>query len=250
MHQRTHSMAIERGSRRVKPKAAFTLVELLLTVSLMLGLAGAVVINFGSLDRSARLEEGASHLQTLFRYARAQAGSTGRQVRITFDSGAQSLGGSTNQIQTATNAGVQILWEANPVESPGIFQTLPGAELLLDQVNDLVNVREVRQPGANASAAENLELPTRTASTQVGNYAGTQLPDPASPSTQVLTCYPDGSSDSVELVVASANGEDNRTAVVTLSGLTGASKYKVKAATEDALQQSSEPVRSEERLAK
>ena len=248
MHHQTESIKIETGSRKVKTSAAFTLVELLLTVGLMLGLVGAVVINFGSLDRNARLEEGASHLETLFRYARAQAGSTGRQVRIVFDSSPPAEGRattSTNQDQPDSTSGVQILWEANPLAAPGKFEQLPGAELLIDQVNELVSVREVRQPGANSPESNNPKQPVQPNPSQALPAPDSQLMDGASTGTQSLTCYPDGSSDSVEVVVGSANGEDKRLAVVTLSGLTGASSHRVKAPDDAATPTSVETARAE-----
>ncbi len=249
MHHQSKSIKIETGSRQVKSSAAFTLVELLLTVGLMLGLVGAVVINFGSLDRHARLEEGASHLETLFRYARAQAGNTGRQVRIVFDSSPPSEAGattSTNQDQTDSTSGVQILWEANPLAAPGKFELLPGAELLIDQVNELVSVREVRQPRANLPESNNRKQQVQPNPSQVPPSVESQLMDGAPTGTQTLTCYPDGSSDSVEVVVGSANGEDKRLAVVTLSGLTGASSHRVKAAEDAAAPTLAETAHAEE----
>ena len=248
VHHQTESITIETGSRQVKTSAAFTLVELLLTVGLMLGLVGAVVINFGSLDRHARLEEGASHLETLFRYARAQAGSTGRQVRIVFDSSPPAGAGVTtspDQDQTESTSGVQILWEANPLAAPGKFELLPGAELLVDQVNELVNVREVRQPGANTLESDSLKQPGQPNPSEGHFSPDSQLMDGASTGSQTLTCYPDGSSDSVEVVVGSANGEDKRLAVVTLSGLTGASKHRVKAEADAAVPTVTETVHAE-----
>ena len=224
-------------SRRRKTAAAFTLVELLLTVALMLLLAGAVIINFGAMDRNARLEEGASQVETLFRYARAQAANTGRQVRIVFGFDGQLAGGgaSTNQPQTlaGTNAGFQMLWEPDPVAAPGRFEVLRGAELLLEQVNDLVQVREVRQPGAKSGDAASLDGSSQSPSSQVGGTNQMASLDAPASSMPPLTCYPDGSSDSAEIVLAAASGEDTRLAMVTLSGLTGASRHRLTASADD-----------------
>jgi Tfp pilus assembly protein FimT len=75
---------IKQHQRWVRFVRGFTLVELLLAVVLVLGMLGAVVYNFSSFQRSARLDEGAVQVEALFRFARAHAASTGRQVRVEF----------------------------------------------------------------------------------------------------------------------------------------------------------------------
>lgn len=224
-------MPSETRSRQVLPARAFTLVELLLTVALVLLFAGAVILNFGPLDDNARLEEGASQLETLFRYARGQAANTGRQVRILFGAPAPVLGGvsSFTNLQpasTGTNTGVQLLWEPDPVSAPGRLELLPGAELLLAQLNDLVQVREAGQPGTVGRVPTDLATTPRPA--LVSAASTNALPAEAvPPSMPPLICYPDGSSDSLEVVLAAASGDDKRLALVTLSGLTGASRHRL-----------------------
>ena len=61
-------------------RRGFTLFELVLTVSLILLLAGGVIFGWDSLQRGARLEEGADQVEMLLRFARAQAAILGRQV--------------------------------------------------------------------------------------------------------------------------------------------------------------------------
>lgn len=228
-----------RHPSRVNPAAAFTLVELLLTVSLVLLFAGAVVLNYGSLNGNSRLEDGVAHVETLFRYARSQAATAGRQVRIVFDAGPAS---PTGVSPAATNAEpsspvpsptgcVRVLWEPDPVGAPGKMQTLPGSELLLEQVNDLVRVRDAGQPGmvkcdiqldSFASAApSNNTLPA-----PVDTPAGASAPGAPPPSLPPLICYPDGSSDSLEIVLAASDSTDKRLAVVTLWGVSGASQHR------------------------
>lgn len=233
-------MASETRSRRADTTTAFTLIELLLTVALVLLFAGAVILNFGSLDSNARLENGASQVETLFRYARAQAANTGRQVRIVFGSIPSIAGGTTPStnlppILASTNAGVQVLWEPDPIQAPGRFEALPGAELLLEQVNDLVQVRQAGQPGAFQTDAAGLG----TASPPLFSLAAetNSLPssDVSTNSMPPLTCYPDGSSDSMELVLAAASGDDKRLAVVTLFGLGGTSRHRFITPTTDGL---------------
>jgi hypothetical protein len=129
-----------------------------------------------------------------------------------------------------TNAGVQVLWEPDPVSAPGRFESFPGADLLVEQVNDLVKVREVGQPGTALSQdmgsfQDELSLFSESGDTNgLGSARGTLSSLPP------LTCYPDGTSDSMEVVLTAASGEDKRLVVVTLWGLSGASAHKVVAA--------------------
>ena len=222
--------------RRLRP-AGFSLVELLLTVSLLMLLAGAVILNFGTVDRTARLEEGAAQMETLFRYSRAQAASTGRQVRIVFSptatAGFNAAPGTNGLVdsQSPTNAGIQVQWEPNPVEAPGQFENLPGAAQLVEQVNDLVKVQEVCAPGAAACDAPDPAQTGLAALTPFAADAGTNSPasgEAASAGIRPLTCYPDGSSDSLVVTVASTAGpEETRLAVVTFSGVSGAARHRL-----------------------
>jgi type II secretory pathway pseudopilin PulG len=214
-------------------------VELLLTVALMLMLAGAVIFNFGAMDRNAGLEEGTIQVESLFRFARAQAESTGRRVKIILDNGTIPGGGSitsTNQVQTMvntnqgiqdTNQGIQALWEPDPINFPGKFEPLPGAALLVEHVNDLVRVLWTRQPSAaenqtNGALTGAMLLQFQTAGTNfmTGTDGRTALMPP-------VICYPDGSSDSVGLVLGPVDHEDKRLMVVTLSGLTGVLRHRL-----------------------
>ena len=226
-----------RHPSRVNPAAAFTLIELLLTVSLVLLLAGAVVLNFGSLDGNARLEEGVSHVETLFRYARSQAATSGRQVRIVFDSGPSSGSGtstaSTNpppiQPLSSPNGGMRVVWEPDPVGAPGKMEALPGSELLLEQVNDLVRVRDAGQPGMVRCDILDTATPTPPSTPANGHEdapAAAPVADGTSSSLPPLLCYPDGSSDSLEIVLAASDSTDKRLAVVTLWGVTGISQHR------------------------
>jgi type II secretory pathway pseudopilin PulG len=207
-------------------------VELLLTVALILLLAGAAILSFGQMDRNARLEEGAIQVETLFRFARAQAANTGRQVRIVFNA-AMPPGGASNappaQAQTlmSTNTGVQALWEPDPINFPGKLEPLPGAALLVEHVNDLVQVLLTRQLGAdehqtNGALTDAMLLQLQT----TGANSMTEADDGINPMPPVL-CYPDGSSDSVGLVLGAVDREDKRFMVVTLSGLTGRLRHRL-----------------------
>lgn len=225
-------------SKRNRKAAAFTLIELLLTVSLVLLLAGVVIINFSRMEQNSRLEEGATHFETLFRYARAQAASTGRRVQIVFGpeiSNSGSLAPSTNSTPDSASLapGVQVLWEPDPVDAPGRFEAMPGSELLVDQVNDLVKVNEVYPPGMNSNGVSTNEPPSLTPSFSMSETNQVASTVSSAATQPPLNCYPDGSSDSLEIKLSAANGEDKRVAVVTLSGLNGATRHRMVSTNED-----------------
>lgn len=194
----------------------FTLVELLLTVTLVLLLLGAVVFNFSSFNRSARLDEGATQVEALFRFARAHAASTGRQVRIEFPE-------ATTTTETPTTeppaANVRVTWEPDPIGAPGVFHDLPQAANFVQSITDLVNVQEVRlnnaQPDAPVPAAEPPAEPPQPAEAAAAADDSARSPMPA------VTFYPDGTGDSVQLVLGSLNEEDTRRLSVRVVGLTG-----------------------------
>ena len=217
-------------------------------------LAGAVVFNFGSLDRGARLDESAPLVESLFRYARAQASSRGREVVVVFGdapaAGAESGSSSSNTSGTGTGsnpastsssgsgsstnssagtasapipAGVQVLWEPDPIGAPGKFELLPGAYSLTEQLNELIRVHEVRPPSnegdsAQAAAAKSAESPTTNENAVAGTANAT--------ATRPVKFFPDGSSDSVEVVLGTLDDQDVRRLSVSLSGTTGTLRHR------------------------
>lgn len=215
------------GSRRRPATSGFTLVELLLTVGLLLLLAAAAVFNFDSLQRGSRLEEGASLAESLFRYSRAQAAGSGRTLRLVFEPGASLPGNGTN-MPTAMPEGVQVLLETDPLNAPGQFEVMPEAVAFTDRLNELVEIRSVRLPSAASSTNG-----SRAGAFAIGSFSrnGTNGPPAAEesaahPGRPPLAFYPDGSSDSAELVLVSRDPEDSRRLVLTLSGMVGTTRRK------------------------
>lgn len=216
-------MSIQPGQGRRPAGPGFTLVELLLTVALLLLMVGAGVLNFGSLQRGAQLDEGATQVESLFRFARAQAASTGRTVRIVFSDDPPAAG-TTNAPVPASLAttGPQVSWETDPLGAPGQFAALREAAPFAAQLGDLVEVREVRFPGSAAEAAVATATTTTTTLAAAGAEAKPALEGQPLSATPPILFYPDGSSDSVEVVLASLDREDRRRLAVKLVGLTGA----------------------------
>jgi type II secretory pathway pseudopilin PulG len=184
----------------------FTLVELLLTTALVLLLVGAVVFNFSSLQSGRELEEGAAQVEALLRFARAQAAITGRQVQISFEE-------EVAEGWSLSLGGIRVLWEPDPVGDPGTFVELPDAASYAQGITELVEVESVRSIDANTGMPD--ETP-QAATESVGEW-DEEFPDVFPP----ITFYPDGSSDSAEIMLLSRSPDDLRRVAVRIVGLTG-----------------------------
>lgn len=186
------------GRGRVRGRAGFTLVEVLLALVIVGLLAGALVFNSDSLSRGARLDEGAARFESLLRFARAQAANTGRQVRITFDE-------QTGDGVTRPEGGLRVLWEPDPLGAPGLFQELPETMELVRSLEDLVRIQVVRnEPETGSDPVPEPEA---------DGTAAVAIPS--------VSFFPDGSSDSIDVVLGSQDLEDPRRIRVRLVGLTG-----------------------------
>lgn len=223
-------MGIQTGACRRPAEAAFTLIELLLTVTLLLLMAAAAVVNFDSFQRGSQLDEGATLLESLFRYARAQSASTGRTLRLVFDEGTSANGAGTN-VSSVHVEGMQVVWESDPLNAPGRFELLREAAPFTERLNELLEVRRVRSPQGSAGAAAavtNLSF-TATPSRSLGtnDFDGADEGTGGAGNGRVpIVFYPDGSSDSVEVLLVSRAGDDRRLMVLTLSGVIGTTRRR------------------------
>lgn len=199
----------------------YTLFELLLTVTLVVLMVGAVVYNFSSIGRSTGLDEGATQIEALFRFARAHAASTGKQVRILFPEAESGDHAEVLQAE-APGATVRVTCEVDPVGAPGVFQDLPEAALYVQSISDLVSIQQVQPGGANAEAAAGASAFGLESSS--GGAAGDEVS--RSPFSAV-SFYPDGTGDSVSVVLTSRTEEDARRLSVRVVGLTGAIRRQV-----------------------
>lgn len=199
-----------------KRQVAFTLVELLLTVALLLVLLAAMVFNFSTLRKGASLEEGTTQLEALFRFARAHAAGTGRQVQINFE---EEVGDGLS----VPLGNLSVFWEPDPLTLPGVFEPLREAESYLNGIKDLISIEDVRpfgasqfvtsRPAASGSPAGPAERADQDASEPQG-FAP-------------ILFYPDGSSDSAEIVLASRDGEDDRRIALQFLGVTGTFRRRI-----------------------
>lgn len=193
MTTRLANLARQRGSR------GFTLVELLLTIVLVSLLAGAIIFSSADSERAVRLEEGTQRFETLLRFARAHAASTGRKVRIVFDQAE-----STN----AALSRMTLLWEPDPLGQPGVFQPLTGQVWNDLGLDDAIAVETPHPPETDPASA----LASGSETNEVIETATAPPP---------ITFFPDGSSDSVELLITSRDPEDARKISLRLAGVTG-----------------------------
>ncbi len=200
-------MGIPRRSRPTQ--AGFTLVELVLVVTLMLLLAGAAVLNFGSFQRGAQLDEGVGQLEYLFRLARASASSSGRLVRVTF--GGESQPAGTNAPGAAD--GIQVTCEPDPLQAPGAFRPLAEAVPLVERLNGLIQIHPV--PGQETGFG------MMSPDSATNAPPGMVMEAMASTNVPAIRFYPDGSSDTADFLVASLDSEDTRQVRIRLSGLVG-----------------------------
>ena len=144
-------------------RGGFTLVELLLAVTLLAGLMGAAVFGFSSLQRSAQLNEGVERLETAMRFARAHAANTGRKVQVVVTTAeASSSSSSSTDPSASVGSGngdepfnsLSILWEADPARAPGVFESIPSLSGDVADVSELVEIRSVGRESKNPEANE------------------------------------------------------------------------------------------------
>jgi hypothetical protein len=185
------------------PAGGFTLIELLLTLVLLLLLLGSLVVNFTGLQSGVQLDEGGEQFEGLIRYARAHAANTGCRVRLSFEE-------LIDEDLAVPLGNVFVSWEPEPLLRPGEFQPLTELSPLVESLLALVEVNDVRPLGAAATATSGMEL----------TDSGVAAPAAFAP----ITFYPDGSSDSAEIILATRESEDDRRLALRIIGITGTIK--------------------------
>jgi len=193
-------------------QAGYTLIELILVVLLLLLFTGAAVMNLTPLAQGARLDEGVGQLETLLRFARAEAAQQGRRHQLQLQAGTDTA--------PAHRATIEVRWEPEPLHQPGAFVQSQPTAALAQSVTEHVRIEHVRllewtaspipAPTADASHDTPAE-PEPPASEGFGDTA--EWPP--------IMFYPDGSSDSAEILVGSVDLSDPRRMWVKWNGLSG-----------------------------
>jgi Tfp pilus assembly protein FimT len=203
-----------------KPRSGFSLVEILLTLVLILCLAATSVFTFTTLYRSANLDEGYDRFQSLVRFAQAEAATTGHKVRLQFPARPVHQTNAADEKTELRN--IQVTWEADALNAPGVFQSYTNKSWSEEMVNELVGVERVQSlqsPNTPPQTGSASVLAASTDETASADSGTTEKSD--STEFPTITFYPDGSCDSAEIVLASRNSEDERRVEVRLSGILG-----------------------------
>jgi hypothetical protein len=103
---------------------------------------------------------------------------------------------------------VFVMWEPDPLNKPGEFQPLAEVQTLVDTMLQLVEVDEVRPVGVGLDGAR----PSEDA------FA----PEEQSYGFEPITFYPDGSSDTAEVIFSARESEEERQVAIQIVGATGA----------------------------
>jgi hypothetical protein len=188
----------------------YSLVELLLTTTLLLLFAGVGVVSLGTMGQGSGLDEGTLRFETLLRFARAQAANSGKRVRVNFIQDAYQVA-CTGQLSR-----VQLTWEPNPTAEPEVFQELTATQWGVDQVNETVGVEAVRIVDAD----ELPPAPEGDVAAGESSLADDGVED-ANSAPPGITFNPNGSSDSAEITLADRTTDDERRVVVRIEGFTG-----------------------------
>jgi prepilin-type N-terminal cleavage/methylation domain-containing protein len=217
---------------RNRRKAGFSLIEMLLTLVLVLGLVTASVMNFSGAFHRTGLDEGSERLVTMIRFAQAEAATSGRKVRLSFDI-PENPSGETSGTELRD---IQVLWEPDVLGQPGRFEPLSRRSWNDGSINEMVGVHSVRSltdtglsvVTRDTDAMDDLadESDFEAANRAVGWFGDSdetmvQSNAVETPRAQQLTFYPDGSSDAMEIVLASRKAEDSRLIAVRVQGVLG-----------------------------
>lgn len=207
--------APERGGVRGPVPCGFALLELLLVVTLLLLFSSAAVMNLSPLWRGARLDEGVGQLESLLRFARAEAAHQGRRIQLHVQApGAHAVADPA----APERAAIEVRWEPEPLEQPGVFVESRSSAALARSVAEHVRIEQVRR----------LEPVAGTGPAPAAGDAGPGDPSTATTDTfedpadwPPIMFYPDGSSDSAEILVGSTDAGDARRMLVKWNGLSG-----------------------------
>lgn len=160
-------------------------------------------MNFTGLQSSSQLDEGVEQFESLVRYARAHAANSGCRVRLTFE----EVAGEGELAVPLGN--VFVTWEPDPLNKPGEFHPLREVAPLLETMLQFVEVDEVRPVGGGLA-----ELAPPGQVSEVGVEEQSYGFEP-------ITFYPDGSSDTAEVVFSARELDEERQVAVQIIGTTG-----------------------------
>jgi hypothetical protein len=205
----------------------YTLVELLLTTSLLLLFAGLAIVSMQTLNQGSAFAEGTVRFETMVRYAHAEAARSGHRVRIDF---VQETNAVADLMGTNQLSQVRLSWEPNPATEPDVFQDLLGPRWGVDAVNESVRVVEVRlldsAPDESTNAPDGQSLAAADSQPSPAAAPADPSPNPELAPPPGITFNPDGSCDAAEILLQGLPPEDDRRVLVRVDGITGTVTHK------------------------
>lgn len=202
---------VARGRVLRRAEGGFSLFELLLVLVVLLGLLSTFVVHLDAMRHGGALNEGVIRLESLLRFARAEAALRGKRVRVEFKTAVPEEG---RRREASLPEPLQLAWEPDPLQRPGEFEPLRSTPWADQPLRELLTVQEV-VPTTGRLREEADDIGSMTA-------MGVSLREGEdSSSTAAITFDAEGCADSIELIVQATDPEDRRWIVVTLDGLTG-----------------------------
>lgn len=243
-------------------------MEMLLVSAILLLLLGATAFEFSTLGRGAELNEGAARLESVLNFARAEASNSGRKVRLVFEQQNQPDAPSPLQkiritwesnpftepgVYTDLTTAAWIKPDVNdfvgvedvtmitgsnpdPAASPA-----PSEGSATDRAakGGQGTARNARPGSAGGKSPVSGSGSARTSSKNGRPGAGSMEDDEAAEQASAdkqmppVTFYPDGSSDSAEIRIASRDPRDTRRVAVRVMGMSGTVTRRIMAETQD-----------------
>ncbi len=186
-----HPMPARSLLKRRSGGRAFTMIEILLAIGVMVLLAGAVTYTMFGRVQEHYLDEGSQRFETVLRMARAEAANQGRRLRLSWIEQEQRL---------------VVLWEPEPLAQPGQFVELTSASWAGTLPSDLIRIVSASREGESESQ------------TGFGKASSAMAGDDEAATTTLIDFYPDGSCDTATFELASRDESDLRRALVEFDG--------------------------------
>jgi len=173
---------------------AYTLVETLLVLILILSVSSFIILPLTKLDKKEYLYEGTLRTQTILRIVKCKSEITGRRFCIKFP---KIIGGDNEELlgEKYRDMDIIIEWEPNPIEYPNIFVNFEELNENCKNITELIDFVDIKSQDRENG---------------------------------IIMFYPDGSSDSVNITISSKFEEDNNKKNISINGLSGLISLKMK----------------------
>ena len=193
-------------TRNLKPRAGFTLLELLVVLAIMVVMSAVVLTAIGPALAEARVRAGARLIVAQLRYARSLAITSRTETAVSYDS---TRGGLSVLTQSADADG-NISWQSDTTQA-GRFRTLPD-EVTVADITLTDPASEVTGP-VTVNPFTSLPTVNPFTSAPTGNAA----PD-ASANRQLITFTALGQGEDARITLKDAQGHQRILQVDALTG--------------------------------